>query len=87
MNQLLILPVLPVLLVLPVLPVLPVEIVCCYFLLDMIKQLCVEGLAERSEHLLCCAMLLARQAALEGAHMFPSYAVWVKVSDGERRVW
>ena len=45
----------------------------------MIAQLCSEALSDRNEHLLTFAMLLAQQASLEGAHIFPSYADWIRV--------
>ena len=38
-----------------------------------------EGLEEGDTHLLACGLLFARQASLEGSHLFTSYGHWLQV--------
>lgn len=45
----------------------------------LVKELVSAGLEEGDTHLLSCGLLLARQASLEGAHLFPSYQCWLHV--------
>ena len=45
-----------------------------------LAQLASSSLEEDNRERLWCVLLLARQAALEGTQIFPSYAIWFKVS-------
>ena len=47
---------------------------------DFLAKLASSSLEDGNQAHLWCVLLLARQAALEGPHVFPSYASWFKVS-------
>lgn len=51
---------------------------------DLIAAFIDRAVAEGDCHLLHCSLLLARQAALEGAHIFPPYRQWFKVQSVAR---
>lgn len=45
-----------------------------------LKDLLKRSLSENLSFLFRCAIVFARQAALEGRHIHPSYEAWFKVS-------
>ena len=47
---------------------------------DVVQSAFVETTPTLNEPLLYGAMAVARQASLEGSHVFPSYSDWFKVS-------
>lgn len=48
-------------------------------MIELVKELIVEGMIDNDDHIVSCGLLLARQASLEGSHLFPSYQKWLKV--------
>ena len=46
---------------------------------DMVEGLVSGGLEEEDTHLLLCGLLIARQASLEGPHLFLPYGQWLQV--------
>ena len=49
---------------------------------ELVEKLVLNGLDEGDSHLLTSGLLLARQASLEGPHLFPLYDHWVQVGRG-----
>ena len=43
------------------------------------ESLLLGAMEEMDPHQLSCSLLLARQASLEGAHLFPPYPQWFQV--------
>lgn len=50
---------------------------------DLVKKLVVGGVEDGDVHLLSCGLLVARQASLEGSHLFPAYGRWVQDMFGD----
>lgn len=46
----------------------------------VVKELVSGALEEGDTHMLTCGLLLARQASLEGAHIFTPYQHWFQVN-------
>ena len=53
-----------------------------YLYVELVKEIVIGGLEDCDAHLLGCGLLIARQASLEGAHVFPSYQSWLQVLVG-----
>jgi hypothetical protein len=51
---------------------------------ELVEGLVSEGLEEGDTHLLVCGLLFARQASLEGSHLFTSYGHWLQNVFGDR---
>lgn len=49
-------------------------------MIEFVEQLLLNGLEEGDRHILTCALVLSRQASLEGSHLFPTYDQWLQVS-------
>ena len=50
-------------------------------LAGLVRDLVMAGLDDGDSHLLGSGLLVARQASLEGSHIFPSYDCWLQAGN------